>query len=95
VEQHVDIGGKRYSHIVDPRTGEALIGHHSVTVVAPNATDSDSLATAISVLGPERGLKLAESSEGVALLYVEGTGEGNRVWEAGLSRYASPEKSEE
>jgi FAD:protein FMN transferase len=94
-EQHVDIGGKRYSHIIDPRTGRGLTGRHSVTVVAPNATTSDSLATAISVLGPDRGLKLAESFDGVAVLFVEGTGEGNRVWESGLSRYSSPVKSEE
>jgi thiamine biosynthesis lipoprotein len=95
VEQHVDIGGKRYSHIVDPRTGMGLTGRHSVTVVAPNATTSDSLATAISVLGPEQGLKLAESTPGVAVLFVEGTEGGTRVWESGLSRYSSVAQPEE
>ena len=94
-EQHVEIGGKRYSHIVDPRTGMALSGHNSVTVVASNATASDSLATTISVLGPERGLKLAESIEGVAVLFVEGTSEGSRVYEQGLSAFSVADEAEE
>jgi thiamine biosynthesis lipoprotein len=88
-EQHVDIGGRRYSHIIDPRTGIGLTGRHSVTVIATDATTSDSLATAISVLGPERGLKLAESIDGVAVLFVEATGEGIRVHESRLSLYTT------
>ncbi len=94
-EQHVEIGGKRYSHIVDPRTGMGLTGRHSVTVVACNATNSDSMATAISVLGPERGLKLAESIDGVAVLFVEATGEGSRVYEQRLSAYSVADEAEE
>lgn len=94
-EQHVEIGGRRYSHIVDPRTGIGLAGHCSVTVVAPNATASDSLATAISVFGPERGLKLAESIEGVAVVFVEATGEGPRVYKRMLPVYSVVDGAEE
>ena len=94
VEQHVEIGGKRYSHIVDPRTGMGLTGRHSVTVVASNATTSDSLATAISVFGPEQGLKLAESIDGVAVLFIEATGEGPRVYEQRLSVYSVTDEAE-
>ncbi len=54
-EQWVEIGGVRYSHILDPRTGMGLTGHSSVTVVAADATTSDMLATAVSVLGPGEG----------------------------------------
>jgi thiamine biosynthesis lipoprotein len=81
-EQHVEIGGKRYSHIIDPRTGEALIGRSSVTVVAPSATASDSLATAASVLGFRRGLKLIKSIPGTGFYGVEETAQRNRelVW---------------
>jgi thiamine biosynthesis lipoprotein len=68
VEQHVEIGGKRYSHIIDPRTGQALAGRSSVTVVAPNGTASDTLATALSVLDPEKGLELIRSTPGTAAL---------------------------
>lgn len=69
-ERYVEIDGIRYSHIVDPRSGLGLTGRSSVTVVAPNGTSSDSLATAISVLGPERGLELAEKTEGVEAMIV-------------------------
>ena len=56
-EQYVEIGGKRYSHIVDPRTGLGLTDSWQVTVIAPDATTSDGLTKVLCVLGPERGLK--------------------------------------
>ena len=59
-EQFVEIGGKRYSHIVDPHTGIGLTNRIEVTVIAPNATTSDGLSTAISVIGEERGKLLAK-----------------------------------
>lgn len=68
--QHVVIDGKRYSHIVDPRTGLGLTDQSGVTVIAPDCTTADSLATAVSVLGPEAGLKLVESTPGVAAFIV-------------------------
>jgi FAD:protein FMN transferase len=68
--QYVEIGGKRYSHIVDPQTGLGLTEPSSVTVVARDGTTADSLATAVSVLGPLRGLELIERNEGAAALIV-------------------------
>lgn len=65
-ERFVEIGGVRYSHIVDPRTGIGLTGRSSVTVVAPDGTTADSLATAVSVLGPGRGIELVDSVSGAA-----------------------------
>jgi thiamine biosynthesis lipoprotein len=59
-EQHVEIDGVRYSHILDPRTGLGLTTRTSVTVIAPDATTADALASALSVLGPERGMELLE-----------------------------------
>jgi FAD:protein FMN transferase len=53
--QAVEIDGVRYSHIVDPRTGIGVPGPAAVTVIAPDATSADALATAASVLGPEAG----------------------------------------
>ena len=64
--QHVEIDGVRYSHIVDPRTGMGLTDHSLVTVIAPDCTTADSLATAVSVLGPAKGLKLVEQTPRVA-----------------------------
>jgi thiamine biosynthesis lipoprotein len=74
-EQFVEIDGKRYSHIVDPRTGLGLPGHRSVTVVAPNGITSDSLTKVASVLG-EEGLKLIEKQPGVSARIVLLTDKG-------------------
>ena len=51
-EQWVEIDGVRYSHVLDPRTGVGLTGHTSATVVAADATTSDTLATAVEVSVP-------------------------------------------
>ena len=75
-EQFVEIDGKRYSHIIDPKTGYGLVGRRSVTVIAPTATASDGLDTGLCVLGVERGLKIVESREDVAALFVFETGKG-------------------
>lgn len=68
--QRLEIDGKRYSHIVDPRTGIGLTDHSLVTVVAPDGITADSLATAVSVLGPEEGLQLIKNSPGTAAYIV-------------------------
>jgi thiamine biosynthesis lipoprotein len=72
VEQYVEIGGKRYSHIVDPKTGLGLVGRMSVTVIAKNGLTADALDTTACVLGPERGLKLIEETPGAAGFLVFG-----------------------
>ena len=77
-EQWVEIGGVRYSHILDPRTGMGLTGHSSVTVVAADATTSDMLATAVSVLGPEKGPQLVDGWAGASALIGERTPQGDR-----------------
>lgn len=64
--QFMEIGGVRYSHIVDPRTGQALTGRRSVTVVAPTGALSDALATAVAVLGRTEGPRLVETYERAA-----------------------------
>lgn len=81
-EQFVEIGGKRYSHIVDPKTGLGLVGHSSVTVVGPDGTTSDSLVTAVSVLGPKKGLELIDASEGTAALILRATDSGVEAFES-------------
>jgi thiamine biosynthesis lipoprotein len=78
-EQFVEIDGVRYSHIVDPRTGMGVTERWSVTVVAPDATTSDSLATAISVLGPDGGVRLADATDGVAAMIVRPHPPGDAV----------------
>ena len=56
--QFLEVDRTRYSHIVDPRTGTALTEQRLVHVLAPDAITADSLATAISVLGSSKGLRL-------------------------------------
>ncbi len=68
--QRVEIGGVRYSHIVDPHTGIGMTDHSLVTVLAPSGTITDLLETTITVLGPERGLKLIADMPGTAVYIV-------------------------
>ena len=56
------IGGKHYSHIIDPRTGEPVEHEQQVTVFAPNGAVADGLATAVSVLGVEAFERIAHTS---------------------------------
>lgn len=67
-EQHLDAAGVRYSHIVDPNSGMGISRDITVSVIARNGIEADSLATAVSVLGPERGLALLEQQPGVSAL---------------------------
>jgi FAD:protein FMN transferase len=64
--QFVMIDGKRYSHIVDPKTGIGLTDRTQVTVIAPDGITADGLSTAVNVLGPAKGLKLIESTPNTA-----------------------------
>jgi thiamine biosynthesis lipoprotein len=70
-EQYMDKGGKRYSHILDPRTGMALTNQLTATVVAPTSTEADAAATAVSVLGRDEGLIFIEKQTGMAALFVD------------------------
>ena len=81
-EQFVEIEGRRYSHIIDPRTGLGLTERLQVSVVSKRATDTDSFATAVSVLGVERGLALVESQPGLAALILRKNGDKTEVFES-------------
>ncbi len=48
-ERYIVKDGKKYSHIIDPKTGRSIEGAHSITVIGDNATLTDTFATAISV----------------------------------------------
>ncbi len=69
-EQFVEIDGKRYSHIIDPKTGIGLSERSSATVIARRGIAADSLATAASVLGPRRAIELIDATEGAAAYIV-------------------------
>lgn len=65
-EQFVEISGRRYAHIVDPRTGLGLTKLILVTVIAKDGITADGLATALCVLGEREGIELAKAYGAVA-----------------------------
>jgi len=67
--QYVNIGGVRYSHLVDPRTGMAISTPFSVTVIAPNGCQADAWASALSLLGPEKGTPLLEAADNLTAFF--------------------------
>jgi FAD:protein FMN transferase len=67
----VELGGQRYGHIIDPRTGFPVSGAlASVSVVHSSAAMSSALATALFVLGPEAGFRLAQEQKLACLFQV-------------------------
>jgi thiamine biosynthesis lipoprotein len=71
------VEGKRYHHIIDPRTGYPATACRSVTIWAPDAVTADTLDDAVFILGPEKGLELVESTDGVGAVIVDAH---NKVW---------------
>jgi thiamine biosynthesis lipoprotein len=81
---YFEIEGKRYSHIIDPRTGYPVDnGVVSASVVADSCMLADGLATALMVMGPKDGLRLIASLNGVAALIIVRNDDDT------LSQYAS------
>lgn len=73
-----DFDGRRFSHTIDPRTGRPV--EHalaSVSVIAADCMHADGLATAISVLGPEKGWEFAAGLDGVEVLLVSRNEDGS------------------
>jgi thiamine biosynthesis lipoprotein len=71
--------GRRYGHILDPRTGWPAAGVLSVTVLAPTAAEADALSTAFYVMGPDAAEAYCRSHPAVAMIMFCPS-EGNR-WE--------------
>ena len=69
-ERFVEIGGVRYAHILDPRTGWPVRGLAQVTVVAPTAAQADALSTACFVLGPEASKPLLAAFPGTSAYFI-------------------------
>lgn len=80
--QHVELGGKRYSHIVDPRSGMAMTDHSLVVVIAPDCLMANSLSTTTCVVGPERGLALVAATPSASARVVRKPGEQVEVTES-------------
>jgi thiamine biosynthesis lipoprotein len=76
-ERFFEIGGKKYCHIMDPRTGWPVEDMLSATIIADSATAADALSTAVFVLGKEKGMRLIEqlpNVEGILIVPAENRG---------------------
>jgi thiamine biosynthesis lipoprotein len=78
-EQFVDADGKRYGHILDPRTGWSARGLSSVTVVTSQAMVADAWATALFVLGPAAARQVARDREDLAVVLIEPRDNGKDI----------------
>jgi thiamine biosynthesis lipoprotein len=77
-ERFFEVEGKRYHHILDPRTGRPAEGCMSATVVAPDAALADALATSLCILPHDEGLKLVRTLPRVEALVVDMQGTVHR-----------------
>ena len=80
--QRLEINGKRYSHIVDPRTGIGLTNHCVVNVIAKDGITSDSTTKVISVLGAKRGFQIIKQTSGVVARIMTDIGDKIEVSES-------------
>ena len=70
------VGDSSYSHEINPQTGQSIMtGVASVTVLAPSCMLADAMATAIMVMGAEKGLTWVKSKPGIEALII--THDGN------------------
>lgn len=70
-ERYFELDGTIYHHLIDPSTGYPTQNSlYSVTIVSDNSVDGDALSTACFVLGPEEGMKLIESLDGIEAAFV-------------------------
>ncbi|EIA07581.1 FAD:protein FMN transferase [Flavobacterium frigoris] len=86
-EKYVTFNGKRYSHIIDTRTGYPAAGIISVSVFAKSTELADALATGIFVLGVDVGLDLVNQLPGIGCIYVEDNGKISASKNIDLKKY--------
>jgi len=70
-EKYVMIGGKKYSHTINPKTGMPVNGIKSVTILSPSAEFSDAMATPVMVMGTKVGLNMINQVKGVGCIIVD------------------------
>jgi len=86
-QQFVLIEDKRYSHIINRKTGTSTEGLSSVTIIADNAANADALATAVSVMGAESGIELIEKVSGTEAILITAEPESKLVKTSGAEKY--------
>jgi FAD:protein FMN transferase len=76
-EKYFEVGGKRYSHLMDPRTGMPKSGEPtSVTVIGKSCTKCDALATVAAILSPEEAKRVVAAFPGYQVIIASETPDG-------------------
>ena len=70
-EKFVLIGGKKYSHTINPKTGMPVQGIKSVTIISPNAEIADAFATPVMVMGIKVGLNMVNQIKGLGCIIID------------------------
>lgn len=70
-EKFVMIGGKKYSHTIDPKTGLPVRGIKSVTIISPNAEIADAMATPVMIMGTKVGLDLINQINNISCIIID------------------------
>ncbi|SIT98206.1 thiamine biosynthesis lipoprotein [Epilithonimonas bovis DSM 19482] len=70
-EKFVSIGGKKYSHTINPKTGMPVSGIKSVTIICPNAEIADALATPVTIMGTEKGIGMIDQIQQVECIIID------------------------
>lgn len=73
--RYYEIGGQRFSHLIDPRTSRPLAVGGSATVVAPDSVTANALSTAASIGGAETGAVLAQANSAAGYLFADSRGQ--------------------
>jgi thiamine biosynthesis lipoprotein len=76
-EKFVMIGGKKYSHTINPKTGLPVTGIKSVTIICPNAEMADAMATPVTIMGIEAGLYMINQMKGIGCIIID---DNNRIY---------------
>lgn len=76
-EKYVIIGGKKYSHTINPKTGLPVTGIKSVTIICPNAEIADAMATPVTIMGVRAGLDMVNQIDNLACIIID---DNNKVY---------------
>jgi thiamine biosynthesis lipoprotein len=83
----VMIDDKKHSHIVNPATADSANDLSSVTLIAPTAMAADALATAVTVLGNEKGLDLINKTEAAEVILIQSDKPGKLIKSSNAGQY--------
>lgn len=70
-EKYVNIGGKKYSHTINPRTGLPVSGIKSVTIITSNAEIADAMATPVTIMGVNAGLDMIDQMKNIEAVIID------------------------